>query len=100
MTNAFGSTNTTATAGWEPDPNTRGTWTIVVSCVITLALSAWTALHLNVPAQQGRQGLRWRKAKWLGLGLIAPEVVAYVAWCQRRVSCTAGGGLMSLVLVV
>ncbi|MDI1486220.1 MAG: hypothetical protein OHK93_005446 [Ramalina farinacea] len=69
---------------WEPDPNTRGTWTIVVSCVITLALSAWTALHLNVPAQQGRQGLRWRKAKWLGLGLIAPEVVAYVAWCQRR----------------
>ena len=84
MLNAFGGTGTNQTTGWKPEPNTRGTWTILSTSIITISLCAWTALHLNVPEHKKAGQHRWRKAKWLLLGLVAPETVAYIAWCQRR----------------
>ncbi len=75
---------TNQTTPWTPEPNGRGTWTLLSSCVITIALCAWTALHLNVP-EHGTSGRQWlRKTKWLMLGLTAPEMVVYVAWRQRQ----------------
>ena len=75
---------TNQTTSWKPEPTVRGSWDIVSSCVITISLCAWTALHLNVP-EHGSAGRQWmRKTKWLGLGLAAPEMVVYVAWRQRQ----------------
>lgn len=72
------------TTPWTPEPNTRGTWTLLSSCVLTIALCAWTALHLNVP-EHGTADRQWRrKTKWFGIGLAAPEMVVYVAWRQRQ----------------
>ena len=75
---------TNHTTEWRSSPNVRGSWDILSSCVITISLCAWTALHLNVP-EHGTAGRQWlRKTKWLGLGLAAPEMVVYVAWRQRQ----------------
>lgn len=65
---------------WVPEPNSRGTWGIISSCLLTLCLCLWTALHLNVPISKHEQ--TWLKASWLLVGLLAPEFVVYNAWAQ------------------
>jgi hypothetical protein len=67
---------------WLDEPNTRGTYSLVSSCIFTLGLCVWTAIHLNIPerASAGRQFLR--KLVWLAVGLLAPEVVTFTAWNQ------------------
>ena len=69
---------------WQDGPNTRGTWDIISSCVITLCLCLWTALHLNIPEHHGTISQRWRKLGWLFIGLLAPEMVVFTALEQRR----------------
>ena len=75
---------------WQGGSNTRGTWDIISSCVITLCLCLWTALHLNIPEHHGTISQRWRKVGWLFIGLLAPEMVVYTALEQRRaaLACT------------
>jgi hypothetical protein len=82
-----------ATTSWVPEPKTRGTWGILSSCILTLSLCVWTAVHLNVPEYRKERLEPWqfwknpqlhRKGLWLLLGLLAPEIVAYAAWAQRR----------------
>lgn len=72
--------NGTEIVHWKDGPTTRGTFDIVSSCVITLILCAWTAVHLNIapPGESWRPMLR--KTGWLLLALLAPEMVAYTAW--------------------
>ncbi|KAK4694739.1 hypothetical protein P7C71_g2896, partial [Lecanoromycetidae sp. Uapishka_2] len=72
-----------STTPWHPEPNGRGTWSLLSSCVITIALCAWTALHVNVPEHKAASRQWLRKTKWLVVGLAAPEMVVYVAWRQR-----------------
>lgn len=70
--------------GWVADAETRGSWNLLYSCVFTLGLCVWTAIHLNVPAlgeSQRRQFLR--KGKYLILAIFAPEAVVFTAWQQR-----------------
>src|SRR4051812_45670634 len=67
------------------EPDGRGTFGILKSCVITLVLCVYTALHLNIPpANSSTTFLIWRKTKWILVGLFAPEVVVYIAWAQRQ----------------
>ena len=70
---------------WQPEPNTRGTWSILSSCIITTFLSVWTAVHVNVPRTRSRTSLFWTKLYWLTIALFAPELVAYAAWYQRSI---------------
>ncbi|KAK0736188.1 hypothetical protein B0T21DRAFT_366457 [Apiosordaria backusii] len=74
-----------ATTSWVLEPDGRGTFGILRSCIITLALCVYTAIHLNIPGVQDTKRTRWlRKAKWVTIAMFAPEVVVYVAWCQRQ----------------
>jgi hypothetical protein len=85
MFNAFGKATQVPLASWRDEPSTRGTWNILSTCLITLGLCLWTALHLNIP--QHKEGVwrpKMRKTCWLLLGLLAPEMIAYTAWYQRR----------------
>ena len=41
--------NETIVHGWQPEPSGRGTWSIVWSCLTTVLLCSWSALHLPVP---------------------------------------------------
>ena len=84
MINVFGNFTTDGTSGWAPEPTVRGTWGILSSCIITISLCIWTAVHLNIPEHHKKKQQIWRKLKWLVLGLLAPEMVAYVAWHQRK----------------
>lgn len=64
---------------WKPDCGSRGTFDVLSTCVITLLLCIWTAVHLNVHPP----GHTWRpifkKIEWLLLALLGPEMVAYTA---------------------
>ncbi len=68
---------------WVPDPDNRGTWSLLYSCIFTLVLCVWTAIHLNVPSYHESQLCQWlRKLKWVLLAIIAPEFCAYTA-CEQ-----------------
>lgn len=77
MWSPLGSSTGSQQAVWQSEPNTRGTWTILSSCLLTLLLCLWKAVHLNVPDVRDSTGLRFaRKAGWLVLGMLAPEIVS------------------------
>ena len=74
-----------------PDPSGRGTIGLVTSCVLTLSLCVWTALHLNCyPPGTSSFKKFWIKAMWAGIALIAPEYVLWRAihqWETARQLC-------------
>ena len=84
MVAIFGNATINRTTVWKPEPNFRGSWSLVSSCIITILLCVWSAVHLNVPEHRKTHRQFWRKLKWLLMGLMAPEIVGYVAWHQRR----------------
>jgi hypothetical protein len=68
---------------WFSAPNFRGTWDLIVSCVLTLVICVWSALHLNVPVETSRLRERnTRRLRWVLLGIFAPEVVVSTAFAQ------------------
>ena len=72
--------NGTDIVHWKPSSSTRGTTDILSTCIITMLLCVWTAVHLNISPPGSVWRLRLRKAGWLLLALLAPEMVAYTAW--------------------
>lgn len=82
------STTTTTTPiadpGWKAEPKGRGTFSIVLGSVLTLALCVWTAIHPNVKPNAST----WAKAKhrllFVIVGMLAPEVVLTVAFYEWR----------------
>lgn len=64
-----------STRGWEPQPRERGTFSILSTCLITLGLCVWTAVHLNLPEHRGFWRQIRRKLGWMMLGFLAPELV-------------------------
>ena len=85
MSFVLGKNSTNGTVTWQSEPSTRGTWSILSTCIITISLCLWTAVHLNIPPPNQKYALFWWKLYWLCIGLFAPELVAYVAWYQRIV---------------
>lgn len=79
-------TNTTDdrfATSWVAEPGERGTWSIIYSCIFTIGLCVWSALHLNIPCHADTKRVLWpRRAKWVLLGIIAPELVLYSAFQQ------------------
>ena len=43
--------NITTGFTWEPQPERRGTFGILSSCFVTLALCTWKIVHLNLPGE-------------------------------------------------
>ncbi|KAF2797184.1 hypothetical protein K505DRAFT_236065, partial [Melanomma pulvis-pyrius CBS 109.77] len=61
---------------WKPEPVVRGTFSILSTCLITMGLCVWTAVHLNIPEYKKQSRQIWRKVGWLVLALLAPEMVS------------------------
>ena len=56
---------------------------ILYTCLITLALCVYTAVHINVPPRGASQSWWYlHMIKWTLLGIFAPEVVLFTAWDQ------------------
>lgn len=61
-------------------PDGRGTVGLVWSCLLTLALCVWSALHLNIPWKHDTQINHWsRVLRRVLLGILAPELVLWAA---------------------
>ena len=75
----------TQQAHWQPDPDGRGTSSLLQTCLLTLGLCIYSAIHLNIPRHRasGREKFV-AKLKWLTIALFAPELVVFVAFTQRR----------------
>jgi hypothetical protein len=86
-------TITASRRGWVGGPDERGTLDIVWSCISTLFICLWSMLHLNVPSQKDTfWNIFWRKARWLLLGVLAPEVPMLFAcgqWASAKRSVKA-----------
>lgn len=68
---------------WVPDPGTRGTWSLLYSCLFTLGLCVWSAIHLNIPPRGELPVKQFlRKTKWVFIAIFAPELVLFSAWQQ------------------
>lgn len=71
--------NKTIVHGWIPEPDGRGTWSIVWSCFVTIFICTWSVLHLDVPERHGRWYLFSRKVTWMLLAALAPELILLMA---------------------
>ena len=72
-----------AYVGYVGDPSGRGTASLIISCLLTLILCVWSALHLNVP-QHGTKPVQSLliSIRWIITGVFAPELVVFTAWRQ------------------
>ncbi|KAL2353190.1 hypothetical protein BJ546DRAFT_846997 [Cryomyces antarcticus] len=78
--------NTTAGASdsaWVQTPNVRGTYDLLLSCLTTLSLCAWTAYHPNVNPHHSRVRSFLRRLWWMTVAIFVPEIVLFCAWEQR-----------------
>lgn len=85
MDSIFGNETNVRTFIWRPGTHQRGTFNILSTCVITLGLCLWTAIHMNVPPlKSGFLSRLLRKSGWVLFGFLAPELVAFAAFQQFR----------------
>ena len=78
MTPTTPATNQTALDlyhGWMPSPNTRGTTDILWSCLSTIFLCVWTALHLPVPYYRREIKFSDNRRLWLRKKIVASKIV-------------------------
>ncbi|GJE96394.1 hypothetical protein PsYK624_125900 [Phanerochaete sordida] len=68
-------------ASWHPDPTFRGTWGIVSTCVSTLIVCVWNAIHFDVPHRDQKWSFL-HKLPWLLAGLFAPDALVIMAGTQ------------------
>ncbi|KAI5838478.1 hypothetical protein DFP73DRAFT_600000 [Morchella snyderi] len=69
---------------YVPEPEGRGTMGLILSCLITLTLCVWTAIHLNIIVDPSLGKNLCRKTLWVFIGLFAPELVLWAAFEQWR----------------
>lgn len=75
---------------WKPEPTFRGTWDIIITCLSTLIFCVWSAVHIDIPKNPKTRTL-WPNLGWLLVGLLAPELLLYIAYKQRRTAVTLLG---------
>jgi hypothetical protein len=75
--------NTTDTiSGWTEAPNNRGTFDLLLGCMTSLALCAWTAYHPNIHPDHGAWRTFKRRLLWMAIAVFIPEIVLFCAWEQ------------------
>ena len=68
-----------------PEPDGRGTWSLLYSCVFTLVLCVYTAIHPNVPNPGAPELQKYHlKGKWVVWAIFAPEIGVWTAFKQYR----------------
>ncbi|KAJ4480301.1 hypothetical protein C8R41DRAFT_771513 [Lentinula lateritia] len=71
---------------WQPDPDFRGTFNIVSTCLTTLLLCLWSAVHVDVPSHSGRCRELWVRVGWISVGLVTPETLLFIAYRQWTIA--------------
>ncbi|KAF2134702.1 hypothetical protein P153DRAFT_392026 [Dothidotthia symphoricarpi CBS 119687] len=90
---ADNATSTTRVSGWVQQPNGRGTFDILWTCLATIGISTYTMLCLNIPAPKDSYArIIGRRLLWMLLGILGPEfVLTYAAgqWSRAKWSVKA-----------
>ncbi|KAJ4359022.1 hypothetical protein N0V95_002558 [Ascochyta clinopodiicola] len=85
--------SSTRVTAWVEQPNFRGTFDILWTCLVTIGISTYTMLCLNVPAPKDTYlQLVGRRTLWMILGIMGPEfVLTYAAgqWSRAKWSVKA-----------
>lgn len=79
--------NETMLYGWQPEPNGRGTWSLAWSCLATIFICTWSALHLDVPHRHVWYHFIYLKIGWLIIAALMPEYMLFKAasnFCMAR----------------
>jgi hypothetical protein len=85
MAHLFDEPTTNETIKWKADSDIRGSFNIISTCTITLALGVWSAVHLNLPGNPGSRSEAFlRRTAWIVFSLLAPEFMILVAWSQLK----------------
>lgn len=67
-----------------PNPTGRGTIEVIFSCIVTLGLCIWTAVHPDVVANKTILGHLIYKTSWMMTALVVPEIVVSNSFHQWR----------------
>ena len=71
--------------GFMPEPDGRGTFAVIWSCLFTWIICLWSVVQLNLPAINDPKMLWYmRKIGCFCLGAVAPELVVTIAFTQWR----------------
>jgi hypothetical protein len=66
--------------GWVSEPVTRGTSSLLYTCISTIIICTWSALHLNMPEEGLSAGrVLVYKIIWFVTAIIAPELFVAIA---------------------
>ena len=80
---------------WTASPSGRGTLNILWTCVSTLALCVWTAVHPNIAPRPGTRASYYQRSGMMLLAMVFPEVLLSSAWLQlylaRNLKSTLNG---------
>lgn len=69
--------------GWVHEPNGRGTFEILWTCIQTVVLCAWVSVCVNIPAPGfGAWDVVRDKFHFVLLTLLGPEIVIIIAYGQ------------------
>ncbi|KAF1992597.1 hypothetical protein K402DRAFT_388242 [Aulographum hederae CBS 113979] len=83
--------NGTTTIAFKPQDDNRDTLSLIFSCLLTLGLCVYTAVHLNVPLRgQPHWKTRSTELLWCLIGLFGPELVVFAAlrqWSSAKELC-------------
>ena len=75
---SLASTNNTH-VGWVSGPDSRGTMGLLWSCLFTIFICTWSALHIDIPARDDSNWKRFRlKFTYMAVAIVAPEYVTGV----------------------
>ena len=69
-------------AAWVNEPDGRGTWGLIQTCLLTLFLCVYTAVHLNVLPHQSKKQSFFRRIRATLLACVAPEFMLVYAMYQ------------------
>lgn len=73
---------------WVSEPDGQGTWEIIQTCLLTLLLCIYTAIHFNIRPHQSERQSWFRRIKVSLLASAVPEflfIYAIYQWnCAKR----------------
>ena len=72
--------------GWTAGPPVRGSFDILWTCLATLALCAWTAVHPNILPVPSASRTMIQRLGMMIVAILFPEFIISAAWRQWRVS--------------
>ncbi|QGA14500.1 hypothetical protein EYB26_002154 [Talaromyces marneffei] len=81
------STNTSLDR-WVSEPDGRGTWSILSTCLLTISLCCWSSVYPNIPSRSDGEFRQFLyKFYLLSIGILGPEILLFIAlgqWTSAR----------------